>query len=168
MGQRDKYYQFCGIIEMDDGYVGGCCHDGKRGRGTTKPKIVVALSKTENGVALFVRMKLIENDKEQTLQQIVNQYFAEGARVECNGYRSYLNLRSVQMEPKKYQADDPHWLHKAINNPKAFLLGTYHGRCTKLQSYLDEFCLRFNRRMTGNQVFLRLPRAVATSCGVLS
>lgn len=168
MGQRDDNYQLSGIIEMDDGYVGGCCHDGKRGRGTTKPKIVVALSKTENGAALFARMKVVENVKGQTLQQIVDKYFEAGARVECDGYRSYLNLNGVQMEPKKYQAGDLHWLHKAISNLKTFLLGTYHGRCTKLQSYLDEFCFRFNRRMTGDQVFLRLTRAVATSCGVLS
>ncbi|HIR31512.1 MAG TPA: DDE transposase, partial [Candidatus Faecousia faecavium] len=38
----------------------------------------------------------------------------------------------------------------------------------KLQAYLDEYCFRFNRRMTGDQIFLRLTRAVATSCGVLS
>ena len=168
MGQRDENYQFSGIIEMDDGYVGGGGHNGKRGRGTTKPKIVIALSKTENGAALFARMKVIKNAKGQTLQQIVDQYFAEGAKVECDGYRSYLNLNGVQMERKKYQAGDLHWLHKAISNLKTFLLGTHHGRCTKLQSYLDEFCFRFNRRMAGDQVFLRLTRAVATSCGVLS
>ena len=46
---------------------------------------------------------------------------------------------------------------------QAFLLGTYHGRCTQLQSYLDEFCFRFNRRKTGDQIFSRLARAVATS-----
>ncbi len=72
------------------------------------------------------------------------------------------------MEQKKYQVGDIHWLHKAISNLKTFLLGIYHGRCTKFQSYRDEFCFRFNRRMNGSQVFLRLTRAVATSCGVLS
>lgn len=60
------------------------------------------------------------------------------------------------MDPKKYEAGDLHWLHKAISNLKAFLIGTYHGRCTKLQAYLDEYCFRFNRRMTGDQIFLRL------------
>ncbi len=74
----------------------------------------------------------------------------------------------MQLDPKKYEAGDLHWLHKAISNLKAFLIGTYHGRCTKLQAYLDEYCFRFNRRMTGDQIFLRLTRAVATSCGVLS
>ena len=94
--------------------------------------------------------------------------FAPETKVECDGYRSYLNLDGVQLEPTKYEVGDLHWLHKAISNLKAFLLGTYHGRCTKLQAYLDEYCFRFNRRMTGDQIFLRLTRAVATSCGVLS
>ena len=48
-----------------------------------------------------------------------------------------------------------------------FLLGTYHGRCQQLQAYLDEFCFRFNRRKTGDQIFMRLARAVAASCAQL-
>ena len=168
MGQRDENYQLSGIIEMDDGYVGGPSHNGKRGRGTDKPKIVVALSKTENGAALYVRMKVVENIQGQTLQEIADSYFAPKSKAECDGYRSYLKLDGVQLDPKKYEAGDLHWLHKAISNLKAFLIGTYHGRCTKLQAYLDEYCFRFNRRMTGDQIFLRLTRAVATSCGVLS
>ena len=68
---------------------------------------------------------------------------------------------------KKYEPGDLRWLHKAISNLKAFLLGTYHGRCTQLQSYLDEFCFRFNRRKTGNQIFMRLARGAATSCALL-
>ena len=95
MGKRDDNYQLSGMIEMDDGYVGGCCHEGKRGRGTATPKIVVALSKTENGAALFARMKVVENVKGQTLQQIVDKYFAAGTRVVCDGDRSYLNLNGV-------------------------------------------------------------------------
>lgn len=168
MGQRDENYQLSGIVELDDGYIGGNSHNGKRGRGTDKPKIVVALSKSANGAALYARMKVVDNIQGKTLQQIVDQYFAPDTKVECDGYRSYLKLDGIQLEPKKYEVGDLHWLHKAISNLKTFLLGTYHGRCAKLQSYLDEFCFRFNRRMTGNQVFLRLVRAVATSCGVLS
>ena len=39
------------------------------------------------------------------------------------------------------------WVHVAIGNLKAFLLGTYHGVSPKhLQEYLNEFCYRFNRR----------------------
>lgn len=168
MGQRDENYLLFGIVELDDGYIGGNSHNGKCGRGTDKSKIVVALSKSANGVALYARMKVVDNIQGKTLQQFVDQYFAPDIKVECDGYRSYLNLEGIQLQPKKYEVGDLHWLHKAISNLKTFLLGTYHGRCTKLQAYLDEFCFRFNRRMTGDQVFLRLVRAVATSCGVLS
>lgn len=45
MSQRDEKYALSGIVEMDDGYVGGATHNSKRGRGTAKAKIVVALSK---------------------------------------------------------------------------------------------------------------------------
>ena len=51
----------------------------------------------------------------------------------------------------------------ALSNLKVFLTGTYHGRCALLQSYLDEYCFRFNRRRTPDQLFARLARAVAVS-----
>ena len=60
MAQRDEKYALSGIVEMDDGYVGGATHNGKRGRGTDKAKIVVALSKTENGTSLFTRIRLLK------------------------------------------------------------------------------------------------------------
>lgn len=168
MGQRDAQYQLSGIVELDDGYVGGPGHNGKRGRGTDKARIVVALSKSDSGAALFTRMKVVDDVTGKTLQQIIDEFMELGSKVECDGYRSYLKLTGVQLDARKYETGDLHWLHKAISNLKTFLLGTYHGRCTKLQAYLDEFCFRFNRRMTGNQIFLRLARAVATSCGMLS
>ena len=167
MGQRDEKYVLSGIVEMDDGYVGGASHSGKRGRGTDKAKIVVALSKTENGAALFTRMQVVEDVTGGTLQQVIDKTIAPGAKIECDGYRSYRNLSGVALDAKKYEPGNLHGLHKAISNLKAFLLGTYHGRCTQLQAYLDEFCFRFNRRKTGNQIFMRLARAVAASCAQL-
>lgn len=100
------------------------------------------------------RMKVVENIQRKTLRKIADNYTTPRSKVECDDYRSYLNLDGVQPEPKKYELDYLHWLYKAISNLKAFLMGTYYGRCTKLQAYLDEFCFRFNRRMTGDQVFL--------------
>ena len=157
MAQRDENYALSGIVEMRR----------LRGRGTDKAKIVVALSKTENGAALFTRMQVVEDVTSKTLQQVVDKAAAPGAKIECDGYRSYKNLSGVELDAKKYESGDLHWLHKAISNLKAFLLGTYHGRCTQLQAYLDEFCFRFNRRKTGDQIFMRLARAVAASCAQL-
>ena len=167
MSQRDEKYALSSIVEMDDGYVGGASRGGKRGRGTDKAKIVVALSKTENGAALFTRMQVVDDVTGGTLQQVVNKAVAPGTKIKCDGYKSYRSLSGVTLDAKKYEPGDLHWLHKAISNLKAFLLGTYHGRCRQLQAYLDEFCFRFNRRKTGDQIFCRLARAVATSCAQL-
>lgn len=112
-------------------------------------------------------MKVVDDFKGKTLQQIVDRYFAEKTEVECDGYHSYRGLENVELHYISYEVGDLRWLHTAISNFKAFLLGTYHGRCVHLQSYMDEFCFRFNRRGTGNQLFLRLTRAVATSCALL-
>ena len=147
--------------------MGGATRNGKRGRGTDKAKIVVMLSKTENGAALFTRMQVVDDVTGKTLQQVVDETIVPGSKIECDGYRSYRNLSGVELDAKKYEPGDLHWLHKAISNLKAFLLGTCHGRCRQLQMYLDEFCFRFNRRKTGNQIFSRLARAVATSCARL-
>ena len=55
------------------------------------------------------------------------------------------------------------WVHVAIGNLKAFLLGTYHGVSSKhLQEYLNEFCYRFNRRAWEPELPLRLLNACLT------
>lgn len=167
MGQRDECYRLSGIVELDDCFVGGLSRNGKRGRGTDKSKVVVAVSKTEQGAPLFARMKVVDDLKGKTLQQIVNQYLADQTKVECDGYHSYRGLEHVALSYSLYQPGDLHWLHTLISNFKAFLLGTYHGRCIHLQNYMDEFCFRFNRRNADDQLFLRLAGAIASSCASL-
>lgn len=54
-------------------------------------------------------------------------------------------------------------LHTQIANSKAWIGGTFHGLSPKhLQSYLDEFCFRFNRRRLPS-VFDRLVNATVLS-----
>ena len=170
MGQRDANYVLSGLVEMDDCYLGGPCSRSKRGRGTDKAKVVVALSKTGQGVPLFAHMQVVGDLQTKTLQEFVDQHLANGATVQCDSFSSYKNLIGVNCDAKAFDParGDLKWLHKSISNLKAFLLGTYHGRCSKLQFYLNEFCFRLNRRHTGHQLFPHLARAVATSCVLLS
>ena len=69
------------------------------------------------------------------------------------------------MDPRKPRiCTDMNWLHIIIGNAKAFVLGTFHGLGKKhLQSYLDEFCYRFNRRFVHGEIFSRLAFAVTAS-----
>lgn len=170
MGERDANYVLSGLVEMDDSYLGGPSSGGKRGRGTDKTKIVVALSKTDQGIPLFAHMQVVEDLKMQTLQNFVNRHLSEGTVIECDGYSSYKNLDGVICHGEVFDAASGSlkWLHKSISNLKALILGTYHGRCSHLQPYLDEFCFRLNRRNFHNQLFPRLLRAVALSCVLLN
>ena len=111
---------------------------------------------------------MIPNITTRALQNVVDQYVQKGATIECDGYRSYPRLENVTVDASKYKPGDLKWVHVAIGNLKSFLLGTYHGSCGNYQPYLDEFCFRFNRRFQPGQLFARLSRAVATSCGLLN
>lgn len=166
MGQRDANYLLSGLMKMDEGFFGSKRLGGKRGRGTTQKKVVVALSKTgEKEYPMYIRMQQIPDVKRVTLQEFVDSCVKDGSVVECDGFRSYLGLENETVDTKVYNSanGDLHWLHTALSNVKAFLVGTYHGRCLNLQAYLDEFCFRFNRRHFGTQLFARLVRAVAVS-----
>jgi ISXO2 transposase-like protein len=49
------------------------------------------------------------------------------------------------------------WAHRIFSNLKVWALGVYHGlRRKHLQSYLDEFVFRFNRRRTRHAAFRSL------------
>jgi hypothetical protein len=54
------------------------------------------------------------------------------------------------------------WVHTAISLVRRYLVGTFHGvGADRLQSYLDEFCFRFNRRFKENQITWSLLNACA-------
>jgi len=170
MGQRDQKYLLSGLIEMDDAYFGGQKHGGKRGRGTEQEPAILAISKTTAGMPLFLHISQTETLKTADLQEFVNQHIQKNSSIQCDGYASYKKLTDVLCQPKVYDSmsGDLKWVHTVIANLKAFLLGTYHGRCMEWQSYFDEFVFRFNRRRFTGELFPRLTRAVATSCRLLS
>ncbi|MDC8025121.1 transposase, partial [Elizabethkingia anophelis] len=49
------------------------------------------------------------------------------------------------------------WVHIAISNAKRMLLDVFHDiKPEYLQSYLNEYCYKFNRRYFGESLFDRL------------
>ncbi len=101
------------------------------------------------------------------MQQIVIQCFTEQTKVECDGYRSCRKLENVTFHYNPYEAGDLDLFRTTISNFKVFLLRIYCSRCVHLQSYMDEFYLRFNRRNARNQSFVRFTRAITISFALL-
>lgn len=146
MSQRDDNYLLNGIVEVDDTYFGKPKRGGKRGRGTKKTKVVIAVSKTDNGNPKYIKMKVVPNLKGKTIGEFTQKNIEVGSIVQTDAYHSYRKPLSEKFE-HQYQvfnaeSDLLHWLHIVIGNAKAFVNGTFHGLGEKhLQKYLDEFLL---------------------------
>lgn len=151
MKNRDDSHQLEGVIEFDDAFFGGPTVGKKRGRGTEKSKVFVALSLDKKGSPLYLKMKPTENIKQKSVKKFALKHIAKGSTIRSDGYRSFSPALADEYvhEPAKYdtKGEALQWLHIMISNAKAFILGTYHGLPHKyLSDYLAEFCFRFSRR----------------------
>lgn len=85
------------------------------------------------------------------MAQFVKQHLPPGQWVRSYALPSLLEIgktqhHAVRVTPPALAGQWLPWVHIAIDNLKAFLLGTYHGVSSRyLQEYLNEFCYRFNR-----------------------
>jgi len=89
MHDRDQNYLLEGILEMDEAYLGAPKHGKKRGRGTEREKMAVAVSKDADDHPLFLRLQIIPDVTTTTLQNVVDARVKPGSVIECDGYRSY-------------------------------------------------------------------------------
>ena len=169
MGEQDSQYKLQGIVELDDAYFGGTDEGKKRGRGTTKSKVLVAVSTDKQKEhAGFVKMKVVESLNTDTVNKFVGGNIERGSKIQTDDLAIYDSLTSIGMDHEEYpivSGEKPlPWVHTIISNAKAFCIGTYHRFGRKhLQAYLDEFCYRFNRRFWENQLFDRLLAACINS-----
>jgi transposase-like protein len=134
MGDRDSRYQMAGIVEWDATYLGGPEEGGKRGRGTDKTPIQVALSMDTTGHPGYVRMEVMDTLNQETIVEFVERNNLEGSVINTDGYSSYraaLAGGKYTHQPKKFDLkenpDHLKWLHQIGGNAKAFIQGTYHG-----------------------------------------
>jgi transposase-like protein len=164
---NDKY-KLDGIVAMDEAYFTGRENNGntpkKRGRGTDKSKVIVAVSLTEDGKPKYVRMKVVDNFRAKTIEDFAEKYIEKGSKIITDGFKSYKSqplkndyFVEYDVVPSDDRLSKLKWLHTIISNAKAFVLGTFHGlKSQDLQLYLDEFCYRFNRRYMPHLTFDKL------------
>ena len=78
-----------------------------------------------------------------------------------DGWSAYPGAPGVSHDPHVIGKMAAHvvlpWVHRVFSNLKTWALGVYHGlRRKHIQSYLDEFTFRFNRRQTRHAAFKTL------------
>jgi transposase-like protein len=161
MGHRDSLYRLSGIIEIDDALVGGK-RKGKRGRGAAgKTPVLVAVESKGKGAG-FIAMQAVDSVCHEAVKDFVTRHLNAQQEVHTDGFPA-LNIidntqqHEARVTPSELVDEWLPWVHIAIGNLKAFLLGTFHGVSGKyLQEYLGEFCYRFNRRKMEKEIPNRL------------
>ena len=162
---REERYLLEGVVELDDTYLGAPTRGKKRGRGTEKSKIIVALSKDDYGHPVYLKMSEVPNLKGITVGRFAKSSIREGSKIESDNARSY-KKPLAQKYFHVFETYDPKsgrlsWTHKIISNFKAVINGTYHGN-EKIHTalYTAEYCYKFNRRKLGNSAYLNLLTAL--------
>ncbi|HAG10459.1 MAG TPA: IS1595 family transposase [Desulfotomaculum sp.] len=169
MTDRDSQYKLAGLVKMDDAYFGGAGEGGdKSGRGTEKTPVIVAVSVEKNDHPCHVKMEVVESLNRKAADEFVHKHVTPGSKVTTDGLNIYAELdkvgyqheRIIINKNKKQGLETFKWIHTIISNAKAFIAGTFHGLDNRhLQSYLNEFCYRFNRRFWEPELFNRLLKA---------
>jgi len=172
---RSSREPLSGEVEVDETMIGGVEEGGKRGRGTTKEIIVIGVEiKRPKGFGR-IRMRHVPDASANSLGAFVRETIASKSVLCTDGWRGYNGLSNeyVHRQTILSSSDDPAHIampgvHQVASLLKRWLLGTHQGACEKehLQSYLEEFTFRFNRRTSHSrgQLFHRLlEQAVQTS-----
>lgn len=161
-----------GEVEVDETLIGGRNKPGKRGRGAEGKVLVAgAIERAPDGRRGFgrARLAIISSAKAAAIQDFVTENVAPGSVVISDAFSSYpsalagpeyehnpINVKRSGLKANQLLPG----VHRLFSLAKRWLEGTHQGRVQPehLQSYLDEFIFRFNRRTARKRglLFLRL------------
>lgn len=167
MAKRDSAYKLKGYVEIDEMFIGATNEGSKRGRGTKKTPVLVAVSYipiSGKGEATgFAKLEAVSVVNEITVLKFVKAHVELGSTIRTDGLSVYPMLEQHGFKhdrkpvlKRKAHLVLPH-VHVFISNLRSFVQGTHHGLPeTHLQQYLNEFSYRFNRRHRRTEMFDRL------------
>ena len=157
-----------GDIEADETIVGGPVK-GKRGRGVTSSatntlvfgavEVISYVDKHGQAAERAGRIRLAISRKadEESIGQFLMQNVGQGSTVRTDGWKGYSKTALANYHHMQSPGARAAHIHRAFGNLKTWLNGTHHGVDPKyLQTYLDEFVFRFNRRKTPMAAFQTL------------
>ena len=153
-----------GVVEIDEVFIGGV-YKGIRGRGALgKAMVLVAVEDRGKPKIGKVRMCIIEDATSATLLKAIQSMVEEGSTIHTDEFKSYAMLSKHNYKheaiKKEESKDNTPLVHRVASLLKRWLLGTHQGgvHLNNLQSYLDEYVFRFNRRTSASRgkLFYRL------------
>jgi transposase-like protein len=180
MGKRDCKYVLEGTIELDEGYFEVATPSDtvlKRGRGSQSKKNVSVMAEStpledlksgkKSSHFRYAKMKVLDSHESTDINKVVSENIESQALIITDKSTSYEDFSALFDTHVSFKSDAKttkttlKWVHITISNAKRNLLGVYHMMNRKyLQSYLNEFCYRLNRRYFGERLFDRMTIAI--------
>ena len=154
-----------GVVEIDETLIPFRTKDdppaGGGGRSPEGKMQVIAAVEVFDTAPGRLRLGVIKDGAATTLHPFITATVAPGSTLRTDGWSGYPGLPGFAHEPHVVGTMAAHivlpWVHRVFSNLKTWALGVYHGlRRKHLQSYLDEFVFRFNRRRTPHAAFRTL------------
>ncbi|HEX2711590.1 MAG TPA: IS1595 family transposase [Candidatus Acidoferrales bacterium] len=176
MADREQGRKLRGLVEVDEGYVGGKERGWERGGRSTQHKSIVAVGvehwkQGEPGrppIPGRAVLAVLPDVTTSSLRAFLGSRVKTGSTLWSDRLSSYGGLSwrgfphaaiPLRHDPDLTQRFLP-WVHIVLSNLKRFLLGTHHKPEAKhLSRYVAEFTYRFNRRWQERTLFHRLTRA---------
>ena len=171
MGLRDDKYNLNDEVELDDGFFETVSKNRdkteplKRGRGSQRQTTVLVSVeskqieelpvKKKHGIKKkvgFLKMKAVSSLKKDYITEQVGEMVEPGSKIVSDASTSYNGLiEDYELVSKVVAKNEINkvlpWVHTAISNAKRLFLDVHHRIDDDfLQSYLNEFCFKFNRR----------------------
>ena len=149
-----------GTVEVDETFIGGEEPGLRGGRAKGKKSLVgVAVEVTEPKGLGRCRMAILPDASAESLHPFVTAHVEPGTTVITDAWQGYSGIDELgytrdrrSQRAARRRGEDPFALlpsvHRVASLAKRWLLGTHQGSVddAHLQSYLDEFVFRFNRR----------------------
>jgi transposase len=156
-------------VEVDEMYVGGRT---KRLRGIDKPKAtVLGVVQRKSGRVIA---RVAPDAKKPTIHGFIKEYVLPGSVIFSDEHPSYDGIAGphyrhyrIRHQARVYVAGSKGQIHTQTiegfwSLVKRGLGGVYHSVSKKyLQTYLNEYSFRYNRRETGNLIFFAILAKVA-------
>jgi transposase-like protein len=159
-------------VEMDETYMGGRRkgHRGRPGRGDKKMTPVVGIAERTTGNRRVVA-KATQDVTANTLTGMVKEYVLPESTVFTDDFSGYDRLKKEGFTHHRINHSAKVWVVGDIHTNtiegfwslvKRGIGGVYHQVSQKyLQSYLDEYTFRYNRRDQGNLIFTSILKKVS-------
>ena len=151
-------YPLTGTVHVDEFFVGEY-EEGQTGRSSKSKKrlVVVGLEILDKGGVGRAYAKVIDHASGKEFKPFFKSHISPQAHVVTDEWKGYLPLRKeyahLEQKPSNKGNNFPE-LHVHIMNIQGWLRGIHH-HCSKehLQSYLDEYHYRYNRRNHMETIF---------------